>query len=346
VNQHLVSSSRFGPDPHENLSAGREFDGIADEVDEHLPQTRRVAEDAVGNAGVDIGNELELLAVGLHCQRLESAAKAVAEAELDLFQIELAGLDLREIEDVVDQRQQRFGRLLNDLEVLALHRRKFGPQDEVGHADDGVHRRADFVAHAGQKRALGAVGSFGLVPGAGQLGISVGEGPGGAAAFNRVANRPFEHRRSHVPLHQVVLGPFLHRRERGGFVLESAEDDHRDRRRGFLHGAKRVEAAAVGELQIKQNGLDFSARQALEGLREPLDMFDVEIGLAGVSQQLTNEQGVVRAVFDEQQMNCLAFHRWPSRSPRSLHTRRVDCRQTRRQRQTESRRGGTRQSSD
>jgi len=36
----------------------------------------------------------------------------------------------------------------------------------AGHADDAVHRRADFVAHVGQKLALGTVGGFRALLGA------------------------------------------------------------------------------------------------------------------------------------------------------------------------------------
>jgi hypothetical protein len=40
---------------------------------------------------------------------------------------------------------------------------------QVGEANDGVHRRADLVAHVGQKGALGHVGGFGLLPCGGQF---------------------------------------------------------------------------------------------------------------------------------------------------------------------------------
>ena len=38
--------------------------------------------------------------------------------------------------------------------------RQTGVQRQLGEADDGVHRRADFVAHVGQKGALGDVGGL------------------------------------------------------------------------------------------------------------------------------------------------------------------------------------------
>ena len=40
-------------------------------------------------------------------------------------------------------------------DVLALLGRQSGLQRQVGHADDGVHRRADLMAHVGQEFSLG-----------------------------------------------------------------------------------------------------------------------------------------------------------------------------------------------
>ena len=45
-------------------------------------------------------------------QRVQRVAQRVAQVEVDLIQVQLAGLDLGEIEDVVDDRQQRVGRFL------------------------------------------------------------------------------------------------------------------------------------------------------------------------------------------------------------------------------------------
>ena len=39
---------------------------------------------------------------------------------------------------------------------------KLGIQEQPAHADDGVHRRADLVAHIGQESALGLIGRLGL----------------------------------------------------------------------------------------------------------------------------------------------------------------------------------------
>ncbi len=73
-----------------------------------------------------------------------------------LLELELAGLDLRQVEDVVDHLQQ----VPRGVADLARARSRCSrvvrvAAQQVGQADDGVHRRADLVAHVGQEGALG-----------------------------------------------------------------------------------------------------------------------------------------------------------------------------------------------
>ena len=84
---------------------------------------------------------------------------------------ELARLDLGEVEDVVDQPQQGVARFGDDLEEVALPGRERALQHQFGHADDGVHGRADLVAHVGQERALGPAGGLRRFLGLGQFRI-------------------------------------------------------------------------------------------------------------------------------------------------------------------------------
>jgi hypothetical protein len=92
------------------------------------------------------------------------------QIEILLFQLQALGLDLRQVEDVVDDVHQ----VLRGTEALAqmrdLGRVGGAPQGQVGHAHDAVHRRAQFVAHVGEEHALGAVGGFRDVARRGQFG--------------------------------------------------------------------------------------------------------------------------------------------------------------------------------
>ena len=111
----------------------------------------------------------------------------VGQLEGDALHVQLAGLDLREVEDVVDDVHQVLGRLVDDgraLELLGAERRV---EQQRGHAEHAVHRRPDFVAHARQELALGPGARLGGVARLAQLGFvadargHVGEEAGGAA---------------------------------------------------------------------------------------------------------------------------------------------------------------------
>ena len=85
----------------------------------------------------------------------------VAQAELDRVELELAGLDLGEVEQVVDDGQQGVGRGLDNLEVLPLLGVEVRVQGQLRHAEDRVHGGADLVADVGQELALGLARGLG-----------------------------------------------------------------------------------------------------------------------------------------------------------------------------------------
>ena len=66
-----------------------------------------------GTAGSTSNSELQPLLIRLEGQRLEHVAHQIAHRERDGFELQLARLDLREVEDVVEDRQQRVGRRLD-----------------------------------------------------------------------------------------------------------------------------------------------------------------------------------------------------------------------------------------
>ena len=55
----------------------------------------------------------------------------LVEIEIDAFDRQLAGLDLREVEDVVDDAEQVLAGALDLLHVVALARRKIGLQRQM-----------------------------------------------------------------------------------------------------------------------------------------------------------------------------------------------------------------------
>jgi len=101
-------------------------------------------------------------------------------------EVEVAGLDLGEVEDVVEQAEQAAcgAFALDGVVALAGVQRRLLQQAQ--HAEHRIHRRANLVAHIGQEARLGLRGAFGGQPRlglrreveAGQDHATVGQGGG------------------------------------------------------------------------------------------------------------------------------------------------------------------------
>ena len=81
-----------------------ELDGVADQIDDDLPQAAQVANHLLGHLGVNIAGQFETLLLGAQGQHFDARSYAVSQVELDRFQFEPARFDLGEVEHVVDDR--------------------------------------------------------------------------------------------------------------------------------------------------------------------------------------------------------------------------------------------------
>jgi len=82
---------------------------------------------------------------------------------------QLAGLDLGEVQDVVDDVQKVVARLADVPEHGELARFQRFLFQQLREAQHGVHRRPDLMAHVGQEGRLGLIGAFRLLLGDAQL---------------------------------------------------------------------------------------------------------------------------------------------------------------------------------
>ena len=102
------------------------------------------------------------------------------QVDLGGEQLELGGVDARQIQDVVDEGQQMPTGLIDDLESSRLPLGQgFVALQDLREAQDAVERRAQFVTHRGQEGALGSIGHDGGVLGAFRVGehcLQVGDG--------------------------------------------------------------------------------------------------------------------------------------------------------------------------
>ena len=105
--------------------------------------------------GIDVEQQLDAFLVRALREEVDHFLDDLPDIEVLRFEAQLAGLDLREVENVVDDGEQRVGGALNRRREAALARIELRIQQQLGHAHHAVHRRADFVRHARQELALG-----------------------------------------------------------------------------------------------------------------------------------------------------------------------------------------------
>ena len=120
-----------------------------------MPQSSGVSLEKLRELGRDHRSELQPLLVGARGQQVGDLFDRRAQVEVECFDGELSGFDLRIIEDVVDDRQEGVRAAANGLAVIALFRVQRGVEQQSGHADHAIHGRADLVAHVGQEFTLG-----------------------------------------------------------------------------------------------------------------------------------------------------------------------------------------------
>ena len=85
------------------------------------------------------------------------------EIERDRFELEVFRLDFRVVEDVVEDGEQRLGRGAHQFQRAPLLPAELRVEHQLDEPEDGVHRRADLMAHVGQERAAGVGGALGDV---------------------------------------------------------------------------------------------------------------------------------------------------------------------------------------
>ena len=111
---------RAGLDADDDLTLLGELDRVADEIEQDLPEPSGVADQGVGHVRLDLAGELQPFLVGAEGQGAQGLPQHVPQRELGVVELELAGLDLGEVEQVVDHVEQGIGRGLDDRQVLPL----------------------------------------------------------------------------------------------------------------------------------------------------------------------------------------------------------------------------------
>ena len=133
-----------------------EFHGVHRVIEQRLLQAHRVAAQRGGELGA---LDVEPQSLGPRAFGDDGADRVEQVADVDrcVVEREFAGLDLRDVENVVDDSEQVAGRGVDRLQAFGLSGRHALAAQDVDHADDAVQRRADLVAHVGEESALGDI---------------------------------------------------------------------------------------------------------------------------------------------------------------------------------------------
>ena len=132
-----------------------ELDRVADEVDQHLAKSFGIADHAGGCRRRHDARELDALARRLRGEHVDDVGEELGQVERRAVELELAGLDLRDVEDVVDDAQESACRGAGDVDEAPLAIVESGAPEQLQHAGHAVERCADLVAHVGEELALG-----------------------------------------------------------------------------------------------------------------------------------------------------------------------------------------------
>ena len=158
----LRCSSR---DDVHRAAAARELERVGDEVGEDLAQAHAVAADR-RQVGLDALLEqhagFSAISRNEEAEALSTSSRSTSRGSIDGF----AALDLRDVEDVVDDGEQVAGGVVDEVGVVDDLVGRQLPLvllgEQLGEADDGVERRAQLMAHVGDELGLHLAGELGL----------------------------------------------------------------------------------------------------------------------------------------------------------------------------------------
>ena len=136
---------------HMHAAFERELDCIGNDIRQHLADTHRIPQHDFRHIGGDLAGHLQF-ALERRCgEQLRYGGDARTNMKCGAFDFNLACLDFRQIQNIVNDFKQGFAGNLDRIHVLALLIVQQRGVQQTGHTQHTVHRRANFVAHVGEK---------------------------------------------------------------------------------------------------------------------------------------------------------------------------------------------------
>ena len=149
--QHAVAIFVHARGPDGYLAAVRELDRIAHQVVEDLAQPALIALQAGRQIWIEMQRELDIFGARGAANESIRHFRQLDDVKIELLQHDPARREFREVEDVVDDRQQQLAARSNDLSKPALLKSQHRVRQQLAGADDPDQRGPNLVAHAGQE---------------------------------------------------------------------------------------------------------------------------------------------------------------------------------------------------
>ncbi len=149
-----IAWAPLGPQQHMALIG--EFDGVAQQVEHDLAQSQRVRSHAIGFAHIQVAVQMQALVMGRFGQQGATVFQGVQQGKGLLIELKLAGLELAEVQDVVDDAHQVFARAAHQARPFGLLFCQARSGQQVASAQDAIHGGADFVADVGDEHGMDA----------------------------------------------------------------------------------------------------------------------------------------------------------------------------------------------
>jgi len=120
-----------------------------------LPESQGIADEPAAFGGRRTHDQLDALVRAGACEQRRAFLHHLQEIKWQRLEFDLAGVDLGQVEQIIDDLQQYLRRGADRLGQARLGRGECRAREQFRHADDAIHRCAQFMAHARKKITLG-----------------------------------------------------------------------------------------------------------------------------------------------------------------------------------------------
>ena len=280
---------------------GGEFDRVYDEVEQDL-----LGLALIGAQPRQVRGQLdrcgEVAIADTRTDQLADRADRVAKVEDLIVQLELAGLGLRQVENVVDDVQEMHAALVDISDIglvfLVRERAQYLALHHLGKADDGIQWRAQLVAHHREKTRFGAARRFGRLLGEAQrfircLALKLQRDPIEAAVEHR------EQRIRVARFVEIIIGAAAHCSDRG-LAVERGRHQHANQLR-LLRAQTRDHINATEEVRVDQRdrGRGTAVGRLAQRRERPLRGIDAASRIALLPQYPSERFGETEIVIDD-----------------------------------------------